>query len=240
MNQTTLSPLEPHATLWKCPYCGYDNQPADSACQKCGEVNPNAPAWVESLQGSPSSSPVTQDTARERPRLGRFLVWVALIVLLGIIAMVLLLKQQGPISIGQKPPSFNVTTFDGQQINSTDLSGKVVLLNFWASWCVTCEQEAVDLEAAWRYYQPRGDVFFIGIAWTDTEAASLAYLQDHGITYSNAPDLGTKVSQAYRITGVPETYIIDQQGILASLKLSPYDSVDEIKAAIDPLLGATP
>jgi len=65
----------------------------------------------------------------------------------------------------------------------------------------------------------------------------LQYLERFGITYPNGPDLGTRISQAYRTTGVPETYIVDKNGILAYVKLSPFLSLDEIKAAIDPLLA---
>jgi cytochrome c biogenesis protein CcmG/thiol:disulfide interchange protein DsbE len=76
----------------------------------------------------------------------------------------------------------------------------------------------------------------LGIAWTDTESASLGYISKFNITYPNGPDLGTTISQAYRTTGVPETYIIDKNGKLASVKLSPYTSLSEIQTAIDPLL----
>ncbi len=84
--------------------------------------------------------------------------------------------------------------------------------------------------------QPGGDVLFLGVDWTDTEKKAEGYLAKFGITYPNGPDLGTRISQAYRTTGVPETYIIDRDGVLAYVKFSPFLSIDEIKSAIDPLL----
>jgi cytochrome c biogenesis protein CcmG/thiol:disulfide interchange protein DsbE len=184
-----------------------------------------------------TTTPTEKPTQRTLPRWGRIIAWIGLFALLVIVAMVLLQRQEGPVAIGQKPPSFTLTTFDGLQIGAAEMSGKVILVNFWASWCKPCEQEAADLETAWRFYQSRGDVLFLGIAWTDTETASLAYLKRFDITYPNGPDLGTTISQAYRTTGVPETYIIDKKGNLAYVKLSPFTSLAEIKSAIDPLLG---
>jgi cytochrome c biogenesis protein CcmG/thiol:disulfide interchange protein DsbE len=184
-----------------------------------------------------TTTPIEEQTRSELPTWGRLLAWVGLFVLLGVVALVLFLKQQGAIQVGQKPPSFTITSFDGKQYGPAEMSGKVILVNFWASWCKPCEQEAPDLESAWRYYQPRGDVLFLGIAWTDTESASLAFIKKFDITYPNGPDLGTVISQAYRTTGVPETYIIDKNGNLAAVKLSAYSSMSEIQAAIDPLLG---
>jgi len=167
---------------------------------------------------------------------GRVLVWTGLLGLLVILALGLLRTQQGPVTVGQRVPDFTLTTFAGEQIRLADLRGKVVVLNFWASWCKPCELEAADLEAAWRYYQPGGQVVFLGVDYVDTEPEALAYLDKFDITYPNGPDLGTRISQAFRIKGVPETYIIDQEQVLQNVQISPFLSLSHIQSMIDPLL----
>ena len=171
-----------------------------------------------------------------RPHWGRMLVWVGLFALLGLLALGLMRAQQGPVGVGQRVPNFTLTTFDGETYKMADLKGKVVVLNFWASWCIPCEEEAEILEAAWRYYQPRGDVLFLGADYVDTEPEARAYLEKFSITYPNGPDLGTRISQAFRMKGVPETYIIDQEGILRHMQYGVFPTIEHIKAVVDPLL----
>jgi len=184
-----------------------------------------------------SDTTVPENNLRSRPHWGRILVWVGVLALLAILALGLRRSQQGPITVGDTVPNFTLTTFDGQNINLTDLKGKVVVLNFWASWCKPCEQEAADLEAAWRQYQPTGKVVFLGADYVDTEPEALAYLEWFDITYPNGPDLRTRISQAFRIRGVPETYIIDQNNVLRNVQIGPFTSLAQIQGMIDPLLG---
>ncbi len=178
----------------------------------------------------------TLPAKRNRPRWGYFVVWGGLIVFLAILGLALYNSQRGRVAIGERAPVFTLTSFAGQTYSVSELKDKVVLVNFWASWCVPCANEAAYLQAAWKYYQPRGDVLFLGVDYTDTEKAARAYIQRFGITYPNGPDLGTRVSDMYRMTGVPETFIIDQNGRLADFKYGEFTSLEEIKLKIDPLL----
>ena len=192
-----------------------------------------------------SQSTVTPPVVRRSvPLWAQILIWVALLGLLIVLASGLLKAQNPIIAKGSPAPDFTLTFFDGyeyddaSQVKLSDLQGKVVLVNFWASWCKPCEQEAADLEAAWKVYRPSGEVIFLGVDYVDTEPEARSYLAKFGITFPNGPDLATRISQAFnRNMGVPETYIIDRDGILRYIQIGPFQSVAEIQAIIDPLLG---
>lgn len=122
----------------------------------------------------------------------------------------------------------------GDPVKLSDLKGKVVVLNFWASWCIPCADEAEDLQAVYQKYKDQ-DVVFLGVDWTDIEGDALNYLKRFGITFANGPDLQTKIGPLYRITGVPETYVIDRAGTVQYFKASPI-TVAELSGVIDRLL----
>jgi len=111
----------------------------------------------------------------------------------------------------------------------------VVVMNFWASWCVECYKEADALEAVYRKYKDRG-VIFLGIDYLDTEAPALAYLQQYNITYPNGIDLQQQIARAYRITGVPETFFIDRDGIVRDVVIAPLTEA-QLSARIDKMLA---
>jgi cytochrome c biogenesis protein CcmG/thiol:disulfide interchange protein DsbE len=180
---------------------------------------------------------VLAEESKKKSPIGQIAVWIGVLALLGIVAIQLVKSQQGTIQIGADAPDFVLTTFEGDQIDSAALEGKVILVNFWASWCNPCEEEAEELQTAWEMYEPGGQVVFLGVDWTDTDKEAMEYMQRFGITYPNGPDYGTRISQAYRTTGVPETYIIASDGTLAYVKKGPFASLQEIVSAINPLLG---
>ena len=168
----------------------------------------------------------------------RILIWGGVVLLLVVVGLGLIQSQQGQINRGEEAPDFILETFSGETYRLSDFQGSVVVVNFWASWCESCKPEAKDLEAAHQYYQPRGDVLFLGVDYVDTEPEALSYLEEFQITYPNGPDLRTQISQAFRIRGVPETFIIDQNGLISHVQIGPFRSLEEIKSLINPLLDS--
>ena len=162
--------------------------------------------------------------------------FTGLLAFLALIAWGMRLNQAGPIAIGQKAPGFSLTTFDGQTLKTADYSGKVLVINFWASWCQPCEQEADAMEQAWQTYKPGGQVVFLGVDYVDTAPQALAFMKKFDVSYPNGPDLRTVISQMFHTTGVPETYILDRQGKLAYVKVGPFISAEEITAVVDGLV----
>jgi len=168
----------------------------------------------------------------------QIVIWSLVVGLLLVVGLIFSKRQRGVAQPGEKIPDFTLSLFSGyeyegrSEVKLSDLRGKIVVLNFWASWCKPCEQEAAELEAAWKFYEPSGKVIFLGAGYLDTESGARTYLKKFGITYFNGPDTGTRISQLFRIAGIPETFFIDQNGILYSVKIGPFLSVDEITSII--------
>ena len=191
----------------------------------------------------------TNDMGEAPPRRGvpvwvQVIVWLILLVLLAVVAFGLKKSTDNavPAQTGVAIPAFKLAVFDGynyqgkSNFSLADFKGKVVVINFWASWCIPCEQEAAELQSAWKFYEPGGKVVFIGVDHLDTEPQALGYLAKFSITYPNGPDLQGTIAKFFRISGVPETYIVDQNGKLASSQIGPFTSEAQIRALIDPLL----
>jgi cytochrome c biogenesis protein CcmG/thiol:disulfide interchange protein DsbE len=117
---------------------------------------------------------------------------------------------ESPI-VGRPAPGFALTLFDGRTVQLEDFRGKVVLVNFWASWCPPCRVEAPMLEAMWRQMQ-EPDVLFLGVNTQDEEPGARAFLQEFGITFPNGRDPNGRIAIEYGVWGLPEAFIVDPVG----------------------------
>ncbi len=117
--------------------------------------------------------------------------------------------------IAKPAPPFALTLFDGEHLKLEGLRGKVVVVNFWASWCFpACYEEAPVLEAAWRAYKDK-DVVVVGVNVQDTEKAAKEFMDRFQFTFPNGPDPGGKISIDYGVYGIPETFVLDKAGRIA-------------------------
>jgi cytochrome c biogenesis protein CcmG/thiol:disulfide interchange protein DsbE len=138
-------------------------------------------------------------------------------------------KAAQPFALGLLAPTPGAFTLADQQ-------GKVVLVDFWASWCQPCRDEAPALQRVYQNYHTRG-VAFIGIDVFDQNDDALAYIRQFGLTYPTATDPGGEVAIEYGLAGVPEKFLIDKQGRLVRRFVGPMTE-DTLRGLLDEQLAA--
>ena len=107
----------------------------------------------------------------------------------------------GITRVQKPPPPFNLTLFDGGEVDLALEQGKPIVINFWASWCIPCREEASVLEQTWRSFRDK-DVLFIGVNIQDVDEAARAHINEFGITYPNGLDEGGKITVDYGVIGI--------------------------------------
>lgn len=180
---------------------------------------------------------LAQPEPAAKPKLSaaaKILFVVLILALLSLLGWGVYKADKAPLENGLAP-DFSLTSFKGENITLSQLRGKVVIINFWASWCPPCREEAAYLERTWRKYKDQG-VVFIGVDYADATEPALAYMKEFDLTYFNGPDLGTRISQKYYIKGVPETYYVAKDGTLRGNHIGPLYP-PELDNKIDELLA---
>ena len=131
-----------------------------------------------------------------------------------------LLTVQSLQLVGNPAPDFTLATTEGGELTLSDLQGQPVLLNFWATWCPDCRKEIPTLVAAADTYD--GEVVLVGIS-DESRRAVEAFADANGMTYPLLLDKQHVASAAYQIRGLPTSYLIDAQGIVAKAHVGEID-----------------
>lgn len=161
--------------------------------------------------------------------------WIVTAVAIGfLLTLGYALRSEFVSAVGSPAPDFTVSLFDGGELSLADQHGSVVVVNFWASWCSPCRDEAPALERVWGEYGDKG-VIFVGVNVKDVTDNARAFIEEFDITYPNGPDPYDRISKAYRVTGVPETFLIGKDGRLVEQYIGPVTE-DGLRAAVQELL----
>ena len=153
-------------------------------------------------------------------------------------------NEFGQVDISAKPAADftlklnNGTLGSGTELSLSDLRGKVVLVDFWASWCTPCRQEAPVLSRVYLEYAGK-PVEFVGVNIWDRNQDALDFLETFETTYPNGVDEAGSIAIDYGVRGIPEKFFIDQKGVVQQKYVGPMRA-DDLRAAIDSLLNTDP
>ncbi|MEP7284372.1 MAG: TlpA disulfide reductase family protein [Chloroflexota bacterium] len=131
-------------------------------------------------------------------------------------------------------PNFYITTFDGKTFTLGDYRGKIVVVNFWASWCGPCRAETPALVKLWDVYKDR-DVVFVGVATDDLPEAVAAFAKSYHVNYLAGPDLNSDIGVAYFVMALPTTLIIGKDGTTLT-RLPGATNEKQMRQLLDKLL----
>ena len=133
--------------------------------------------------------------------------------------------------INEVAPNFRLSDTDGGTITLSDLRGKPVLLNFWATWCGPCRSEMPEMQSV--YERLGGRLTILGVDLDETREEVLDFKEELGVTFPTVIDQGQTVFHHYSAFGLPATYVIDADGVIRNVKFGPFVSEDDIHKSLE-------
>ncbi len=156
------------------------------------------------------------------------IVAIPLIAAVVIIYIVINSKNQyKPVMIGDRAPEFVLPKLGGGKIDLAKERGRIVFINFWATWCTACKEEMASMQ--WMYnklikkYPDKFRMYAVSIDSTDVPDVVIKYMEENNLSFPVLLDTDGKVKELYRTTGVPETYVVDENGIVRIKVIGPRD-----------------
>jgi cytochrome c biogenesis protein CcmG, thiol:disulfide interchange protein DsbE len=155
----------------------------------------------------------------------------------GVTGPVGLLDKAPPerLKIGDKAPDFRLTQLGGDPVQLSKLRGKTVLINFWATWCDPCKDEMPILQRAYLQYKNQ-DVVFLAVNVRDSADAAKSYFKTNNLTMPVLIDLTGDVPGGYRVTGYPETYLVDKNGNIGEFHIGPITTDADLESKLQKVL----
>ena len=158
-------------------------------------------------------------------------IMLIFLIIIGVGIIVLLQTKNSSFNLSGKPrfekgvsaPNFTLPGLDGKMVSLTDYKGKVVLLNIWATWCLPCVEEMPSMEKLHQELKDEGfEILAVSIDESGAEAV-LPFMKNHKLSFPALTDTEGAMKNLYQTTGVPESFIIDKDGIIVEEIIGPRD-----------------
>ncbi len=180
----------------------------------------------ESITGQTQQRVPSDTEAVLPPRSNRLVIIVASLAIVALAFLVVWLQSSKyePLTVGKEAPDFELPDLDGKPVRLSDFRGKVVFLNFWATWCKPCKEEMPSMEVLYKNFEKDGLVILaVSIDRVTTKKDIPPFVQALNLSFPILVDSWGQTDKRYKLMGVPETYIIDRQGVLREKVIGPRD-----------------
>jgi cytochrome c biogenesis protein CcmG, thiol:disulfide interchange protein DsbE len=169
---------------------------------------------------------LTKPAENAAPPRSKLTITVVSIVILAVTFGIVWLQsaKYEPLTVGKEAPDFVLPNLNDKSVRLSDYRGKVVFLNFWATWCKPCREEMPSMEVLYKNFDRDGLVVLaVSIDRVTTKKDIPPFISSMNLTFPVLVDSWGQTDKRYKLMGVPETYIIDQQGILREKIIGPRD-----------------